>query len=110
MRGLDGAADGRGADEVDAVEVRECLGEVLALLYSFGGEVGVGDGLVVVDVVVALGVADEVDGSWGHCLARGWGARVWWELGGEGFDLRIWWCLDGLLLSGVLGIYTAAGW
>ena len=68
LRGLDGAADGGGADEVDAVEVGECLGEVLALLYSFGGEVGVGDGLVVVNVVVALGVADEVDSSWGHGL------------------------------------------
>ena len=65
---MDGAPDWGGADEVDAVEVRECLGEVLALLYSVRGEIRVGDGLVVVDVVVALGVADEVDGSGGHGL------------------------------------------
>lgn len=66
MRGLDRAADGGGTDEVDAVEVGERLGKLFALFDAFGGEVRVGDGLIVVDVVVALGVADEVDGFWGH--------------------------------------------
>ena len=63
---LDGAADGAGADEVDAVEVGEDGGDVLALFLALGCQVGIGYILIVRGVVIAFGVADEVDGAGRH--------------------------------------------
>lgn len=62
--GVDGAFEGRRDDQLDGGAVGESLGEILALLVAVGGEEGVahvvvGDG----EVVVALGVADQVDGG-----------------------------------------------
>ena len=72
-KSLDGCVDGsferRSDDQVDGRAVGESLGEILALLLAVGGErriahVVVGDG----EVVVALGVADKVDGG-AHLVA-----------------------------------------
>ena len=64
---VDGAFEGGGDDEIDVGDVGEGLVEEAALFLAVGRELGVAD-LVVgdVEVVVALGVADEMDG-WGHC-------------------------------------------
>lgn len=69
----------------DFVVVREGVSESSALRFAEGGEERVRDGVVgCAEVVVALGVADEVDdGFWWHFGELCW---VWW--------------LDGLLVVG----------
>jgi hypothetical protein len=63
---LDGAADGAGADEVDAVKVGEDSGDVLAFFLALGCQVGNRYILIVRGVVIAFGVAEEVDGAGRH--------------------------------------------
>ena len=67
---LDSSPDGTGADKVDAVEVWEHSGQVLALLATIWSQIRIRNGLIVIDVVVALGMADEVDCPWSHDSAQ----------------------------------------
>ena len=60
--GVEGTADGRSNEEVDVGVVREKLGEVATLVFTKQGQGWVGHVVVCsAEVVVALGVADEVD-------------------------------------------------
>lgn len=80
---VEGTADGRGNEEVDIGVVGEKSGEVAALAFAKRGQGWVGHVVVCsTEVVVALGVADEVD-RWGHLeAASGDGLRMRVENGG----------------------------
>jgi hypothetical protein len=74
---LNGTADRAGAYKVHAIEVWESACEVLALLAAFGSEVWIGNVLVVFGVVVAFGVADEVDRTGSHSKDVYMNTGVW---------------------------------
>ena len=67
--GVEGTADGRSDEEVNVGMVGEKLGEEAALAFTKRGQGWVRHVVVCgAEVVVALGVADEVD-CWGHLEA-----------------------------------------